>query len=176
MSQTRIVRYQASAPGAAYLASNLLGFTTNLRSDVIDPILDKYNVKEIKPDEWLDAQLQLDMLREIETQFSWEELVAVGMKAAEFVPIPDGMNTIERFLEGCPMLQQAIGHNMSPEEKLVVEQLDTNRYRMTLYLPTPPFVLYGFLYGLVKRVSTPNQYPVIKITDNGTPYVFEFKW
>src|SRR5215475_6888670 len=99
MSQSKIVRHKATTSNAQYLGSNLRGFTDNLRADVIQPILEKFNVKEINPEEWMDAQLTLDMLREIEKQFTFEELVAVGMKAAEFVPLPPEIDSIEKLLE-----------------------------------------------------------------------------
>src|SRR5258708_2448515 len=149
-SQSPIVRYKASAPNAKYLGVYLQAFTDNLRADVVQPILEKYHIEEINPGEWMDAQLQLDMLRDVEAQCSFEELVALGMKAGELFPLPSEINTLEKFLDLSPQLYQIGLQDASPEEQISVEKPGANHYRLTFNLPFPPFVMYGTTYGVLR--------------------------
>lgn len=171
-----IVRYQASTPNAKYLGSNLRGFTDSLNAAVINPILEKYKVKEIIPGEWMDAQLQLDILREIEAEFSYMDLVAVGMKSGEFVPLPPEIDSIEKYLAASPQIAQSVVQNVAPEEKVEIERLSANHYRMILNIPAPPFVMYGYLYGVLRRLRKEDDKLVILTVEEGTPYIFDFRW
>lgn len=176
MSPSKIVRYRASAPDAKYLGSNLRVFTENLRSDQIQPILEQFKIKDIVAHEYMDAQLQLDIMREIEMQHSFEELVAVGVKAAELFPLPPEINSIETLLEAAPRIWRVVGQGIAPEETIIVERLGATHYRMIYHLPLPPFVMYGSTYGLMRRVRQKNQIPLIVITTRDTPYIFDIQW
>lgn len=176
VAQSTIIRYKASAPHAKYLGIYLRAFTDNLRADVVQPILEKYNIKEINPAEWMDAQVQLDMLYDIETHCKLEELVAVGMKAGELFPLPPEIDTLDKFLELSPQMYQMGLRDTSPEEQVRVEYLDIRHYRLIFNLPFPPFVMYGTTYSVLKRVSRHNQYPIITVLETGTPFIFDIRW
>lgn len=171
-----IVRYQASSPASKYRGVNLKSFTDNLRRDLIEPILAKYNYQEINPGEWMEAQIQLDMLRDIEAQCSFEELVAVGMKSGELFPLPPEIDSLEKFLDAAPRIHQLGLNGASPEERISVEKLGNAHYRLIFNVPVPPFVMYGSTHGLLRRVRKNDQFPVVTIIDNGTPYIFDIAW
>lgn len=175
-SQSTIVRYKASAPNAKYMGRQLGAFTDNIRADVIQPILEKYNIKDINPGEWMSAQLQLDMLRDIEAQCTFEELVAVGMKRGEFIPLPPEIDAIEKFLERSTPMYLSLVRDVSPDEKVTMEKLGNNYYRLTYHVPFPPFVMYGTTYGILKRLKKQGDSLVITIVDKNTPYIFDIKW
>jgi hypothetical protein len=175
-SRSKIVRYQASTPNAKYLGANLRAFTDNLRLEVRQPILQKFPLEKMVASAWLDAQFYLDMLREIETYCTFEELVAVGIKSVERFPLRPDINSIEIFLDAAADVFQLALRDCSPAEKIRVEKLGSTHYRMIHHLPLPPFLMYGATYGMLKRVKRPDQTPIIVMTNDDTPYVFEVTW
>lgn len=176
MPRSKIVRYQASSPNAKYLGANLKALTDNLKGEVTQPIMQKFNLEQIDPSEWHNAQIHLDALREIEARCTFEELVAVGIKTAEFFPLPPEIDSMEKFLEASPQMAQLFMRDTDPAEGIRVEKLSNTHYRMILNLPLPPCVMYGGTYGMLKRVKKPHQVPVIVITDDSTPYIFDVTW
>src|SRR5438874_1357068 len=104
--QSTIVRHKASTPNAKYRGLTLKAFTDNLRADVVRPILEKYNIQEFDLNGWMDAQIQLDIMRDIEANCSFEELVAIGMKIGHNYPLSPEINSIEAFLNVSPALYQ----------------------------------------------------------------------
>src|SRR5262245_44495470 len=114
LAQSNIVRYKASTPNAKYMGRQLGAFTDNIRADVIQPILEKYNIKEINPGEWMSAQIQLDLLREIEAKCTFEELVAVGMKRGELIPLPPEIDSMEKFLQASTPMYKSLVRDVAP--------------------------------------------------------------
>ncbi|HEX2620218.1 MAG TPA: hypothetical protein VHL11_08730 [Phototrophicaceae bacterium] len=174
--RSTIVRYKISAPGSKYMGVYLKAFTDNLRADVVQPILAKYNIREINPGAWMEGQIQLDMLRDIEAQCSFEELVAVGMKAGELFALPPEIDSMDKFLEASPIMYEIGLNGASPEERVSVEKLGNAHYRLTYNLPFPPFVMYGSTYGVLKQVKKPDEFPVMTVVEDGTPYIFDITW
>jgi hypothetical protein len=173
-SQSSIVRHKASAPGAKYRGLTLKAFTDNLRADVVRPILEKYNIQAIDLNGWMDAQTQLDILREIEVECSFEELVAIGIKVGHNYPLTPDVNSIEAFFNFMPTLYQQGRQNCSPEEQATLEKLSDAHFRLKFNVPHPPFLMYGAIYGFMQRLKRTDQDFIITIIDEETtPYIFD---
>ncbi len=175
MTDLKAVRYQASSPNSKVLGVTLLAFTENLRAEAIKPIVASYHLETIRPDDWIDQQLSLDILREIEQKFSFEELVAVGIKYAEFIPLPPEIDSLEKLISIGDTLYYTTIEN-APPNAVTIQPIGPQHYRLIYNIPSPPFSTYGIVFGLINRVKHPDQFPQVTILDFGTPYVFEVKW
>jgi hypothetical protein len=147
-----IVRHKATAPNARYRVIYFKAFVENLRADLIQPILKKYSFQDMSKGEWMDAQIQLDILREIEEKYSFEELIAIGMKAGEYTELPPEIDSIEKFLDVSPAIYHAGLQNCSPGEQVSLQKLGSNHYHLKFNVPFAPFVLYGSTYSILKRL------------------------
>lgn len=176
MSAYKPVRYQAASPETEVIGSLLVMFTENLRAEDIQPVLRKHNLEKVDPTRWYSQQLVLDILHDIEGQFSFEELVAIGMKGSEVAPIPPQVNSIEAVLQAFNGIYQGSTRNMAEGEGLFAERLGDRHYRLVGNTPVPAFVMYGAAYGLVKRFRQPGDHPKVYLVDEGTPFVIEVKW
>ncbi len=175
-AEHKVIRYKASSPTAEYPSTVVSSFFVNLRSDIIQPILEKHGLSAVNLEDWYPQQLILDILQDMEKRFTFEELVAVGMKVAEVVPLPPNINSIESFLAFTDPIYKA-GTRHTPEwETVTVEKVAERHFRLMFNVPIPPFVNYGFMFGTLRRLRGHNQQPIIQLTDEGTPYFMDVKW
>ncbi|GIK67046.1 MAG: hypothetical protein BroJett018_48400 [Chloroflexota bacterium] len=170
------VLYQASSPAAEYSGQIAAAFTQNLRADVIKPLLKRHGLENVDPAAWYPQQQILDILRDIEREFTFEELVAVGIKASELVPPPPMFHNIESVVQAANLLHQSACRNVQPDEGVFTEQIGERHYRLTFNLPSPPFAIYGVLYGLMRQVRKPNEDPRLVFIRRETPAVIEVRW
>ena len=175
MTDYHAVRYQASSPDTKVLGASLLIYTTNLRAETIQPILQTYHLETIAPDEWISEQINLNILRDIERHFSFEELVAIGVRAAELMPLPPELDSLEKLVYSADALYHTTVQN-APPNLVTVEQCGPQHYRLHYNIPVPPFATFGLAHGLMRRVKRPDQHPTLSIIDFDTPYVLEGKW
>ncbi len=175
MTEYKAVRFVASSPDSKVLGASLLAFTENLRAETIKPIVTSYHLDTIGPEDWIDEQLSLDLLRAIEQNFSFEELVAVGIKYAELIPLPPEIDSLEKLISIGDTLYHSTLLN-APPNVVTIEKIGPRHYRLIYNIPSPPFSTYGIVFGLINRVKHPGQFPQVTILDFGTPYVFEVKW
>ncbi len=176
MSDYKAVFYRASTPDAEYLGAILTTLTQNLRADVIQPVLKKHNLEDIQPDKWYPQQPILDVLREIEQHYTFEELVAIGMKVMEVAPLPPNIHDIETALDTFDAGHHTTTRNIHPEESIKVEKLSPTHIRVISNVPTPAFLAYGTIWGFVRRFKKKHQNPTIHLTRKEMPYIIEVKW
>lgn len=170
------VLYQASSPAAEYSGQIAAAFTQNLRADVIKPLLKRHGLENVDPAAWYPQQQILDILRDIEREFTFEELVAVGIKASELVPLPPMINSIETVVQTANLLHQAACRNVQPDETVFTKKLGERHYQLTFNLPSPPFAIYGVLYGLIRRVRKPHEEPHFVFIRRETPTAIDVRW
>lgn len=168
--------YQASSPSAEYTGGLVMALAHNLRADAIQPILAKHGLETIDPTAWYPQQQVLDVLRDIESKFTFEELVAVGIKASELVPPPPMINSIETVVQTASLLHQAACRNVHPDETVYTKKLGERHYQLTFNLPSPPYAIYGVLYGLIRRVRKPHEEPHFVFIRRETPTVIDVRW
>ncbi len=170
------VLYQAASPEAEYIGGALYALTQNLRADVIQPVLERFGIHQVNPEQWYQQQLVLDVMREIEKRFTFEELVAIGVKAGEIAPLPPNVYDIESALLVANAIHKLSCRNIPTEDGIVTEKLSPTHFRMTMNIPTPPFLTYGLVFGLVRRFRQKDQSPTVVLTDKKTPFVIEVQW
>lgn len=176
MSTYQAKLYQASSPNAEYMGGLVMAFAHNLRADAIQPILAKHGFENIDPTAWYPQQQVLNVFRDIESRFSFEELVAIGMGTAELNPLPPQVNSIEMVVVAADAIYKSGCRNADPAEGMMVNKVGARHYEITYNIPLPPFAIYGVLYGLIRRVKSKNDDPRIHLTRRETPAVMEVKW
>lgn len=169
-------RYQAASPDSEALGATFVMFTENIRSDVIQPILKKYNLNSIDPMAWYPQQLALDIMRDVEANYTFEELVAIGMRGAETAPIPPEADSIETMLGMFDAMYKISLRNIPPEVGITVNKLGERSYRLICNIPGPAFLMYGAIYGLLKRFREKREYATVFLVEDGPPMVMDVKW
>ncbi len=176
MSDFKAAFYQSSRPEAEYLGIILLTLTQNLRADVILPVLKQHNMENIEADKWYPQQLVLNVIRDIERRFTFEELVAIGMRVIEVAPMPPFINTIEAALATLDAGHHATTRYIHPEEGIKIEKVSDTHFRVISNVPTPAFLAYGTVWGMARRFKGKGENPKIYLTQKEIPYVIEVKW
>lgn len=176
MTYYQATLYQPSSPNAQYMGGLVMSFAHNLRADVIQPILMKHGLDHIDPTAWYSQQKVLNVFRNIESNFSFEELVAIGISTAELNPLPLEYNSIEAVVAGSDAIYKLGCRHTNPNEGMVVNRVAERYYQIVFNVPLPSFVVYGTLYGLIRRVKGRNEDPHIYLLDRTTPAVMEVKW
>ncbi len=176
MSAYKPVFFEPSAPDAEYLGTIVFVFTQNLRADVIQPILKRNGLEDIQPDKWYPQRDYLNALREIEQKHTFEELVAIGMKVSEVIPLPPDIHDIESALYFLDVGLHATSRKIHPEECIKVEKVSPTHFRTINNVPTPPFLAYGTIWGFVRRFKKKGENPTVLLTQKEMPYIIEVKW
>ncbi len=168
--------YQASSPEAEYVGALLLSMTQNLRAETIRPVLSRNGLQDFDPTAYYSQQKILNVLREIEQSFTFEELVAIGIKSTEVMPLPPEVTSLEVAIMGLGAYYKSLCRNIPPEEGITIEWLGERHARTINNQPTPPFIVYGNIYGVAKQFRTENVQPVVLLTKNETPFEIEIRW
>ncbi len=176
MSGYQAVTFEPSSPEAEYYGWIIVAYTQNLRADIIRPVLAKHGLTEVDPHAVYLQRDILVLLKEIAANFTFEELVAVGLKTAELLPLPPEINSLEAVVMAVPMLYKAAVRNIPDEEGVVIEKLNPTHYRLHGNSPLPAFMLYAIVYGLIQRGKQKGQEPFVQLTQQTPPVIIEVRW
>ncbi len=168
--------YRASGPEAEYIGALLMSLSQNLRAETIRPVLKKHGLQDFDPMTYYPQQKILDVLQEIEQNFTFEELVAIGIKSTEVMPLPPEVTSLEVAIMGLDLYYKSLCRNTPPEEGITVEWLGPRHARTINNQPTPPFIVYGNIYGVARRFRSKGVEPLVLLTKKETPFEIEIKW
>ena len=181
MSEYVAVTFVAPSPNAQVLGSAMSSYVQNIRAEELQPVLKKYGLESIEPNQWYPMQLTLDLFRDIVKRGENvnEALVAVGIKTVETVPLPPEINSVETAMG---FIQRAVHsqivRNVPEGYGIPLQFLEKNHILATNNIPYPSSLLYGYLWGLVNRFKAPDQiFSIHPLTaEAGRPTVFSVKW
>jgi len=148
-------KYISISPNAELIGAALLALMKNLRHEEIEPLLKKYDLETVDPHKWYPEQKILNLLKEIEdgqTNVS-ENLVAIGMKSFETIPLPPEINSIEAFLNSYGVRQTATTRNTGAV--LVSKVVGPNHGQVINDTPYPDDLIYGYLWSAAKHLLPP---------------------
>lgn len=137
------------SPETEVIGRIMVPYLGNLPPDKIAPLVHKYNLIGIRPDQWYPLQPWLAFLDELSTQHDFaSSMIAVGIKVTEFaVSSPRMANvTLGQVLEGWDENFRAnyrngeVGH-------ITVEKVHDKFYRTIHQHIYPDDLNYGMLYG-----------------------------
>ena len=70
-------------PNLELLGQTARSLLENINQDAVEPYLEKYDLVDVHPDEWVPAQSVLNVMNELSAEHhASSDFVAIGMKAA----------------------------------------------------------------------------------------------
>ncbi|MEO1166008.1 MAG: hypothetical protein AAFV98_19650, partial [Chloroflexota bacterium] len=151
--------------------ANVSVLFNNIREESLKPLLVQHGFSTLDMNKWYSQQAFLDVIKEIEQQLSYEELVAIGISGADVLELPAEVTDVYQLLPSIVAGYDLHHRNVPEEEGYRIEETDTEM-RIVCNIPYPPFVLFGYIYGLVKRLRGGNSHKhSVKVDDYvGRPY------
>jgi len=154
------MRYKSFDPEAQVIGQAMLGFRAAAEKEMIEPLLEKYGLTDIQPDQWYPLQSWLDVLSDIAEQAgdyaSMLTFVNIGQKVAANIYIPPEVEANIKemgFVEfmkqvGVPAYFRDHKGNVGSN---IAEKIDARHIKFTLNTPYPPDFWYGIFYGSARR-------------------------
>jgi hypothetical protein len=153
----RAMRKLTSPPGMKTLGVNFRAFTDNFQSIETVPIMEKYDVKNVQPDQWYPTQRLMDALNELAQNANISSnMVAIGMQVGMIVPMPpDLVNpTLEQVLMAWNGIYQALHCDGDPG-RIDVEKVGEKHLKISFTELYPDDFSYGIIYGYARRFLPP---------------------
>jgi len=141
------------SPGTEVLGGAMLSYIDNLRQEEFRPLLEKYNVTNIKPDKWYPLLPWLHAINELSTRRNFDEvMVAVGMKVIEYAASPEELKnvTLDIWLEGWNEHFQ-INHRNGDVGKIITQKIADKHYRTVHRHIYPDAMNYGIVYNAAQK-------------------------
>jgi hypothetical protein len=151
------MRYKVFDPESKVIGQAMLGFKAAADQEAILPLLEKYGLTDIQPDQWYPMQKWLDVLSDISEQMdeysSMLSFVNVGEKVAANVSMPDQLINEMGFIEfmyqfGSSAYFRYHQGNVGTNQ---MEKMSDTHLKFILATPYPPDFWYGIFYGSAKR-------------------------
>lgn len=156
------MRYKIFDPDSKVIGQAMLGFKAAADQDMILPLLEKFNLTDILPDQWYPLQSWLDVLSDISEQTgdyaSMMTFVDIGKRVAANILVPE---TVVRQMGFFQFSQQLGGENYLQNHqgdvgKVELINLDDKHMRIILNTPYPPDFWYGITYGIALKFAGSN--------------------
>lgn len=134
---------------------------------VVDPILEKYGLDDLKPGEWVPFQSWLNVFRDIsdEGRRQMFDLVAIGMSIGMGIAIPPEIDSIPAVLASLDPVYQ-MHHRVGEVGNYYVEKLGERKYKVVANIPYQEDLVYGTIYGFCKRFVSSADRLVVEIDKN----------
>jgi len=152
------MKYVSFDPEAQVIGQAMLGFKAAIGKEIIEPLLKKYGLTDIQPEQWYSLQEWLNVLSDIEFNAgdsSMLTFVDIGMGVAANVIPPAQIEQFKRegFVDAVVNIG---GSNYRRDHRGNVGKLDIkkiNDQQVTSFItsPYPPDFWYGNMYGIAKR-------------------------
>lgn len=139
--------------GTEVLGQNLRAFLDNLQSDKTRPIMEQYGIANPQPDQWYSLADLLNVLNLImEHPDVTFNMVAIGMKIGEIVPMPPDMPdpTLEQVLSMWNGIYQYI-HRQGDVGAISFEKVNDKHFKTIHTDVYPDDFSYGIVYGYGRR-------------------------
>jgi len=172
-----------TTPEVEVIGISALSLMQNLKTEELQPILDKYHLTTIEPDQWYPFQFHLDIFREIAEGHvnNSENLIAIGMKAAQLAPLSPNIKTFEDLLKNYNAAYRMTIRNQPPGDEFLIEFLSAGHVQITNNSPLPDNMTFGAFWGFARRLLPPGTHFLIRPskviapnTDEST--VFDVTW
>ena len=166
-------KFAASSPNAEIMGSVLVGFLTNLRAEDIRPILKTYHLEEIDVNKWYPQQLILDFDKAVAEQKvnATDNLVAIGIKLIDSVPLNPETKTVEDAIRSLDVIARAVVRNVPTEEGFRIVESRPGYALVVANTPWPDDLVYGYLWATVRRYKPANANFTVKEVKNQQPDV-----
>lgn len=150
----------------------------NQKSEVIRPLMRKYEVETFNPDHWYPTQTFLNIAREIyKIQSPTEVFVAIGQKFATEVLIDQSLADPEAAIFAFNEGYATIHRGFHPEQGLLVDRVESNQILVTNNTPWPGELIYGVAFSVGRQFSPTHDFGVKLVApDEHLRTVIELAW
>lgn len=142
-------------PGLELNGNSASALIQSLTTENFTPILERHGLARINPTEWYAMPAILGALGEIsETPGGMMDLVSIGVAAGELSALPEQVLALppHDFLAMyCQVFPQR--HRGGDPGSMRVERINERSSRIFTRTVYPDDLLYGLLYGLLRRVA-----------------------
>lgn len=154
------MRYKVFDPESKVIGQSMLGFKAAANFEMIEPLLEKYDLTNIQADQWYPLQQWLNVLSDISEQTSDYDsmltFVNIGQKVAASIYIPDDVQSYIRRGGFVDFLVQSGNATYYRDHqgnvgKNTIRKVSDNHLLFELNTPYPPDFWYGMSYGIAKR-------------------------
>ncbi|MEL6526563.1 MAG: hypothetical protein AAFQ07_12730, partial [Chloroflexota bacterium] len=140
-----------------FLGVALLTIAENPHVTNLSDLIREYGYNNIDPDRWYSLQDELNFMKALSARWQHSQnMVAIGMNIFDKLVIPDDIRTVK---DGINMLN-AIVHlncrNYRSEWEYIITHTGKNSLHVTDNTPWPHDLVYGYLYGLCKKLLPPS--------------------
>jgi hypothetical protein len=168
MATTIAKRYQAASPEAKVSGANVAALLDTIRDEDMRVMVEEHGFGDIDHEAWYSQQKFLDVIKEVEQHLTFQELVAIGMRGAETVHLPPEIQSFEDVKDAI-VAAYGLNHQHVPEDEgyRIIEEGST--VMVECNIPYPPFVLFGYIYGLLRRFEQLSE-KVVTTDEESEPY------
>ena len=146
------MRKRTCDPSVEISGQTLMAYFDNAKSNITVPVFAKHGIPSADPAKWYPLQVVLDVLYEVGTQFDGtSNLVAVGVKIAEYGVLPDDWKTVN-----LPMVLEGWDHHLYSSVRngdvghIFTEKVNDTFYKVTQQNVFPDDLCYGLAYGFAR--------------------------
>ena len=139
-------------PALEISGQTLMAYVDNVQVDIVQPIFIKHGMYPIDPSKWYPLQPLLDVLKEISASPNANtNLIAIGVKIAEYGIEPDDMNqaNLSVVLEHWQDHMYANVRN-GDAGTIVTEKVNDQFYKVAQKNVFPDALCYGLAYGFAR--------------------------
>jgi len=156
------MRYKSFDPEAQVIGQAMLGFRAAAEKETIEPLLEKYGLTDIQPDQWYPLQKWLDVLSDISEQAgdyaSMLTFVNIGQKvAASVYVLPEVESSVKKIGVAEILFQTGAASYFRDHQgnvgAYVIEKVDAKHVKCVINTPYPPDFWYGLINGSAKRYA-----------------------
>ena len=139
-------------PATEISGQTMIAYTDNVRTDVIEPIFEKYNLLPIDVNQWYPLQPLLDALKDLHEGSDGESaLIAIGIQIAKYGLEPEQMNQADLDV----VLEHWEAHMYTNVRngdvgQIITEKVGENSYRLIQKNKFPDALCYGLAFGFAR--------------------------
>lgn len=156
-------KYVAAAKNVEVTGYAFSSIVTNVLSDEIKPVLEKYGFAKLELEAWYPQQMVLDALLAIHDHVGDSlALVAVGRQVIDAATLPPEIITFEQGVNAISMIHDMNHRNLPEGVGIFVEKLGEHHLQVTNATPYPDDLIYGYLYSIINRFAPEKSHPSLK--------------
>lgn len=151
------MRLLSCALGLETLGQNIHAFSDNLQAAETYPIMQRYGIDQVAPNDWYPTHKLLSALNELMVYPNVSaNFIAIGMEIARIVPLPPSLvdPTPGAVMMIWDDLYQAV-HRGGDAGRIQCEQVRERHYRAILTDLYPDDFNHGIVYGFAQRFLHP---------------------
>jgi len=159
-------KYVLSNPDSEINGLSLLSLEQSSELEEFADLLEKYGLRRLQPDKYYKMATVVEYYREVmQRPNASTNLVSMGINAYKNLTFPESVTTIE---QGLQMLSQLLTMNIRGEPSVgswfEFDLVEDRHIRLIERTPFPHDALYGFIYGIARRLSPEGTRAIVRRT------------